>query len=754
MAVTFRETLSRFIFFFPFQLFWIQLKKSQGILIFWAVLFAYVSRNMAVKYGIPHLFLYPEYLGSVNELSHLVLGFSCGIFIMSYNISSYIIIGFRFPFIATLARPFLKFCYNNSLIPWLFTIIYLWNMVDYQVNVELEPVSVVFLNVFSFLAGNLIFFIVSIIYFLGTNKSVLSFPGAGKRKYKRSKTTVSDFIHRPGRWDKLLNRHSTWRIETYLSNPFKISLARSSEHYQTDTLQKVFSQNHLNASFFEIICVISILLIGWFKDYSFFSIPAGASIFLLFSIIIMLTSAVHSWLKGWALTILVILFVALHYASKNEWISYTNDAYGLDYNGMKANYQEEFLHEVARDKYIKEEDFNKGIQILENWKNKLGHDKKNKPKLIIINASGGGLRSMMWTTLSMLRIDEELNGDLMKHLHLITGSSGGMLGASYVRELYLNQLQPVDFQNEINTLSENISRDLLNPITLNLVTSDLFYKFQKFDDGDYRYYKDRAYAFEKTLNQNVSHLFEKRLKDYREPEFNSDVPMIIFAPTIINDGRRLIVSAQDMSYMMDNLPSANVQNNPVIENIEFRRFFAEQNADNIRYSSILRMNATFPYILPAVNLPSEPEISVMDAGIRDNYGVTTGLKYLYSFREWISENTSGVVLLQLRDKTNRYEAKGRTTRSLMKNLTSPLDNFYSNWTNVQTFEQDQLLQYASSWFNGKIDVVYFTLMNDPTRQISLSWHLTASEKKQIKESLYIDKNQLALERLKSLLKEH
>jgi hypothetical protein len=206
--------------------------------------------------------------------------------------------------------------------------------------------------------------------------------------------------------------------------------------------------------------------------------------------------------------------------------------------------------------------------------------------------------------------------------------------------------------------------------------------------------------------------------------------------------------------MMNNFPSANIRNTPVLENIEFREFFREQDADNIRFTSILRMNATFPYILPAVNLPSKPEISVMDAGIRDNYGVTMGLKYLYSFRNWIAENTSGVILLQLRDKTNRYEAKGRTTHSLVKNLTSPLDNFYNNWTNVQSFEQDQLLQYASSWFKSEIDVVYFTLMNDPTRQISLSWHLTASEKKQIKESLFTVENQIALERLKSLLIVH
>ncbi|MEQ8523034.1 MAG: hypothetical protein RIC15_12880 [Vicingaceae bacterium] len=738
------------IFFFPVQLFWIQLKKTQTILVFWALLFGLVTRGIALKYGIPHLFLYPEYMGHVNFLSHLLLGFSCGVFIMSYNISAYIMIGYRFPFIATLSRPFLKFCYNNSLIPWAFTIVYLWNMVDFQMNVELEPVHAIGLNLMGFLAGNLIFIFFSTIYFLGTNKNILEF-SVGPKQDRKSKSGVSDFIHRPGRWDRLLNRTSNWRIETYLSNPFKFALARSSGHYDRDTLQKVFSQNHFNASLFEITCVLAILLIGWFKDVAWLSIPASASIFLLFSIVLMLTSALHSWVKGWALTVFLVIFFGLHLATKNEWIDFTNEAYGLNYKGNKANYHEEFLNEIARDKYDREEDFEKGIEILENWKKKAVKGKSGKPKLIIINTSGGGLRSMMWTTLGMLRIDESLEGKLMKNLQLITGSSGGMIGASYVRELYLNDLQPENFRKEIDFLSDKVSRDILNPITLNLVTSDLFYKFQRFEDGGYTYYKDRAYAFENTLNENVSHLFEKRLSDYAQPEYEARIPMMIFAPTIINDGRRLIISAQDVSYMMNNDPMPNLSNTPILESIEYRKFFKEQGADNVRFSSILRMNATFPYILPAVSLPSVPAIKIMDAGIRDNYGVTTSLKYLYTFRKWITENTSGVIMLQLRDKLHRYEVKGRGNQSFLKNITSPLDNFYSNWTNVQTFEQDQLMQYASSWFDGQLDVVYFQLKNDPSQQISLSWHLTGSEKKRIKESLFIEQNNRAVERLIMLM---
>lgn len=719
---------------------------------FWVILFAYVTRNLATKYGIPNLFLYPEYLGEVDLISHMILGFCCGVFIMSYNISTYIINGFRFPFIATLSRPFLKFCYNNSLIPWVFTIVYVYNIADYQKYIELEPNMDIAMNILGFLAGNFFFIAFSTLYFITTNKDVVSYDNSKVDPKNRKKSTIKDFIHRPSRWDRILNRSSRWRIDTYLTTPFKIALARSSTHYEKATLQKVFSQNHLNASFFEVMSIGAILMIGFFKEIPWVNIPASASLFLLFAFILMLTSALHSWVKGWSLTIFVLLFIGIHYATKYEVISFTNHAYGMDYEGSKANYHESFLNEMARDKYARKEDFDHGIKILENWKTQTKTPAGQKPKIILINTSGGGLRSMLWTSLGMLRIDEALEGELMDHIHLITGSSGGMIGAAFVRELYLNDLQPKEFNKEVHQLADQVSQDVLNPITLNLVTSDLFYKFHTFRDGQYTYYKDRAYAFEKTLNQNMSNLFDKRLRDYREPEFNAEIPMMIFTPTVVNDGRRLIISPQPMSYFMNNSPELNVRSEPMLENIEFTRFFNEQDAENIRFTSILRMNATFPYVLPAVNLPSVPQIRVMDAGIRDNYGLTACLKYLYTFREWIRSNTGGVIILQMRDKFKRYESKSPEHQSFFRNITSPLDNFYSNWTNIQTFEQDQLIQYASSWFDGQIDVLTFQLDNDPNRRISLSWHLTNSEKEHIIRSLYIDSNREAIKELEAKLK--
>ncbi|MBK7966295.1 MAG: patatin-like phospholipase family protein [Bacteroidetes bacterium] len=107
------------------------------------------------------------------------------------------------------------------------------------------------------------------------------------------------------------------------------------------------------------------------------------------------------------------------------------------------------------------------------------------------------------------------------------------------------------------------------------------------------------------------------------------IPMVVISPTIINDGRALHIAAQPVSYLLQEYASVKSGIQPVANGVEFRRFFNQQNADNIKLTSALRMNSAFPYVMPAVSLPSSPAIEVMDAGIRDNYGVMNSIQFLF-----------------------------------------------------------------------------------------------------------------------------
>src|SRR4051812_27377244 len=98
-----RLGIKRFIFSFPIQLVVVLLKSNQVLLLYWIILFEWLLGGLSQRFGIPFLFLDPEYMGVVGFRSFFIMGFAAGCFIMVFNISSYMINGMRFPFIATLA---------------------------------------------------------------------------------------------------------------------------------------------------------------------------------------------------------------------------------------------------------------------------------------------------------------------------------------------------------------------------------------------------------------------------------------------------------------------------------------------------------------------------------------------------------------------------------------------------------------------------------------------------------------------------
>ena len=128
---------SRVLYFFPFQLLLLRLKRNHVLLLFWLLLFLYVTNVFGKNFGIVSLFLAPEYSGDINVYSFVILGFALGGFIMAFHIYSYILFSSEFLFLATLARPFLKFCLNNMIIPLLFVLTLIANAYFFLIDEQL-----------------------------------------------------------------------------------------------------------------------------------------------------------------------------------------------------------------------------------------------------------------------------------------------------------------------------------------------------------------------------------------------------------------------------------------------------------------------------------------------------------------------------------------------------------------------------------------------------------------------------------------
>ena len=136
--------------------------------------------------------------------------------------------------------------------------------------------------------------------------------------------------------------------------------------------------------------------------------------------------------------------------------------------------------------------------------------------------------------------------------------------------------------------------------------------------------------------------------------------------------------------------------------------------------SVLRMNATFPYILPMVLLPTEPSIEIMDAGIRDNFGMKTSLNFINNFKKWIKRNTGGIILVQIRDKQKQFEVDNPNSGSLLTTLLSPFTNVYNNMIKVHDYNSDQNMELINDWFDGEVDMVTLYMHQEKNDEISLS----------------------------------
>ena len=755
--ITPRQRFERVLYFFPLQLLFLHFKKNLFLLFFWVVLFSCTLNYFAANYGVAYQFLFPEYMGENGPVAFAMVGFALGGFILAFNLYTYILHGFRFPFIATLNRPFLKFSINNLILPGSFVVTYLMTSIRFQASQELLDKTDIFLNVLGFCFGMFAYLLISLAYFTLTNKNVINYEAKSDAKKKGDPDSlVKSKIHKNFRWYVNGSTKKEWRVETYLQNFARIGLARTARHYNRELLERVFTQNHFNASIFEMALVISFIVIGSFRESPYFVLPAAASVMLLFTMMLMVISALYSWIRGWTAFVFVIVFLGVNFAlPDNPILNAENHAYGLKYDGEKADYSPEYISSINSNDSIVVEDFEHTLEILNRWrkKNQSATNLSAKPKLVIINTSGGGSRSAMWTMSSLMYADSVLDGKLLEQTFLISGSSGGMVGAAYLRELMLNKKQgKIDDLYNREYIS-GIGRDLLNPVIFSIATNDFFIRYQTIQDGDQWYTKDRAWAFEKQLNTNTNYLMNKRLGDYSAPEEAATIPMMIFSPTIVNDGRRLLISAQPCSYLTQNKPISGIgYTGALSEDIEFGRVFAKQNPMNLQFTSALRMNATFPYVLPIVSLPSEPPMEVMDAGMRDNFGTKTTLQFLYTFRNWINTNTSGVVIVQVRD-LQKGRTEERSGRTLLNRVLAPLGSVYGNVTKTQDYNGDQMIRYLSAWFDNSIDIVSFQLKHKSDTQVSLSWHLTSKEKETILNSLDEDIYQESLARLKKLLEQ-
>lgn len=726
----------------PVQLLINHLRHHKSLVIFWVILILLVTQNITKSMGGPYLFLEPEYLNEFSPAAMFILGVSFGIFSLAFQLTSYILDGTRFYFLGEEEQAFLKFSLNNSLLPMIFWVIYLVSFFQFQSSNPEMTTGRMIGYASATVAGGISVSLIFGGYFWQTNTDLgrLLRQTVAKRLIPKQEEEAKRLLYTTIRVDYFLA--ALWKIKTV---PKKVLVDKL-------TLLRILNQNHSNALFAEFVILVLLIVLGIFQEIPFVRIPAGASFMILFSFVIMLMGAVDYWFRRVGVITFALFMLSLVVLNRWELFVGKNYAFGLNYKKEPVTYELNTLKKIATPANYKK-DYLTTLQILQNWK-KRWHDKygyNRLPKMVFLCTSGGGHRSAVWTMRALQHADQQMNGQLKDQIVLMCGASGGMLGASYFREqMYQQTMNP-----KINLYDpqylDNISRDLLNPVIFNLTTNTLFPSL-RFKDSTFWYEKDRGYYFDEQLTENIDVFADRRLRDYAEPERKAIIPMMILSPSIVNDGRQLLISPQKMSFLMKSETFNDSYKNE-ISAVDYAHLFAEHQPGRLHFATALRMNATFPTLLPYVELPTEPRIQVADAGMIDNFGINVSLRFMHVFKDWIRANTAGVVILQFRDTQREAPILPDEPRTVMGKLGDTFGGTYLAFAEGKDFFNDQLLEYAKDWFPNRFNVVDLQYLPKKTfEEAALSFHLTQREKQDVLNSIHHPDNQKAFKILKELLR--
>jgi hypothetical protein len=735
--------LRGFYYSFPIQLLFLHFRKYQVLLLFWFILFAVVNGSFMDTFGADSLFLAPEYLDNVNSVSAAIVGASIGMFIMSWNISTFILFSKHFKFLATTTNPFLKYCINNSIIPTLFILFYFFRAYSFTRTKELISNIEILILAGGFLSGLVLILAISLIYFFRADRTIL-------RRLMPQVTNSIDYIDQLRPSKEVWMHDSLIHCETYFESPVRLRPTRDVRHYSPEFIDSLFKRHHFAAILSVFAAFLFLVIIGFFLESPFFQIPAAASITIFFSILIGVAGAFSYFLQSWSVPYLILLLLALNFFYKKDWIDPRNKAYGLNYQnkGERPAYSRQSLLDLCTPEKVDADRANM-IRILNNWKS---NQDSVRPLLVLLNTSGGGHRSATFTFSMLQQLDSLTGGKMMKKIFLISGASGGMIGATYFRELYLQRLKGRSIDLRDVKYAEDIASDVLNPVFSSFVARDLIAPAQKFKVNNYTYVKDRGYAFEEKLNMNTRGYLNKQLKDYAADEKAANIPLMFYNSVVTRDSRKLVISTQPVSFMMQGWQDTTRLPFMDPDVIDFATFFAKQDPYSLRILTALRMNATFPIVLPNVWLPSNPVIDVMDAGLRDNYGQETSLRFLEAFDTWIKENTSGVLLIQIRDRSPGGWEFPYMSDDITDHATKPFLLLQHNWFKMMEYFQNDMLSYYSEHPGRTVHKVLFQYASSSEEnKAALNFHLSKREQKDIVTSVNSSANARSFDQLKRLL---
>ena len=323
---------------------------------------------------------------------------------------------------------------------------------------------------------------------------------------------------------------------------------------------------------------------------------------------------------------------------------------------------------------------------------------------ILIATAGGGIQAAAWTTRVLLDISQQCHCDLNESVVLVSGVSGGSVGALYFGA---NPSDPRKAANDaLQSSLDEVAWGWINPDVRRAV-------FPWFRDP----LIDRGWALERTWEKRAPSARNSLSQWARQAaDAGKPFPAFLFNATLVERGQPLVFATSDF-----------------YRDWSFNTFYPNY---DIPVATAVRLSASFPYVAPSARSNArpigEPDFHVVDGGYYDNYG-------LLSLMQWLDQALSDpalrgrnphIQILQIRSFPPDSISSG-SVQGWGYQTTAPVSAFLNVRSAAQlSIARTQLELFKQKWA-GRAFIdgqdIEFPYVSAECGTPPLSWKLTVSQ---------------------------
>jgi hypothetical protein len=335
---------------------------------------------------------------------------------------------------------------------------------------------------------------------------------------------------------------------------------------------------------------------------------------------------------------------------------------------------------------------------------------------VLIATAGGGIQAAAWTTRVLLGLSQRCHCDLTQSVVLVSGVSGGSVGALYFGADAPN-LRKAAYSAVQSSLDE-VAWGWINPDVHRAV-------FPWFRNR----LVDRGWALEQTWEQRAP-LAREPLSQWarRAASANPPFPAFLFNATVVEKGGQMV-------FVTSTFHAAS----------SFHSTYPDY---DLPVATAVRLSASFSYVAPTARSDakpvSQPDFHVVDGGYYDNYGVVSLMQWL---DEALSdEATKGLArhirILQIRSFPPDAPSPG-SVQGWGFQTSAPVSAFLNVRDTAQlALGQRQLRLFTERWSSRpdpkedadiQTEDIEFPDLSGACGTPPLSWKLTAAQQKCVRD---------------------